>query len=134
MIRPVGSSPMISITVWGFASHSAILRWSFSLIALANEILWSLRSASAQANAVGLICFILSDPRPDRAAGFDAFFFDADAVGAHGIRRGCEGGDEPCAGCGDEEQDPDRARALLVADDGAGYPACGCDCAHKDGG
>ena len=75
-----------------------------------------------------------SQAGPDRAAGFDAFFFDSDAVGAHGVGRGCEGRDESCAGCGDEEQDPDRARALLVADDGAGYPAGGCNRAHKDGG
>ena len=75
-----------------------------------------------------------SDPRPDRAAGFDALLLDADAVEAHGIGRGCEGGDEPCAGCGDEQQEPDRARALLVADDGAGYPAGGGDGGHEQGG
>ena len=75
-----------------------------------------------------------SQAGPDRAAGFDAFFFDADAVGAHGIGRGCEGGDEPCAGCGDEQQEPDRARALLVRDDRARYPAGGGYGGHEQGG
>jgi hypothetical protein len=75
-----------------------------------------------------------SQAGPDRAAGFVVLLFLADAVGAHGISSARECGDESCAGCCDEQQEPDRARALLVAYDGAGYPARGGNGGYEQGG